>query len=55
MAYPSLTAIAADPFIIILILAIVRVNLFAKLAVEIVVVIFVAVFAEKAVFIVLNS
>lgn len=55
MGYPSLTAIAADPFIVIFILATVGVNLFAKFTVEVVVIVLVAVFAEKTIFIVLYS
>ena len=53
--YPSFTVIAADPFIIVFILAIYRVNLLAELAVKIIVVVFIAVFAEKSVFVVLDS
>lgn len=53
--YPSFTFVAANPFVIVFIFAIYRVNLLAELAVKVIVVVFVAVFAEKSVFVVLDS
>jgi len=47
--------ITADPFVIILILTAVGVNLFTELAVKIVEIIFITVFAEESVFVLLNS
>lgn len=46
--------IAADPLIIVLILAVVGVDLLAEFAVEVVVVVLIAIFAEESVFVLLH-
>jgi len=54
MCYPSVTVITADPLVIVLILSICAVNLLAELTIKVVVVIFVADPAEKAVLVVFD-
>ena len=47
--------IAADPLIVVFVLAVIGVYLLTELAIKIVVVVLIAVFAEEAVLVVLNS
>lgn len=47
--------VAADPLIIVLVLAVVGVDLLAELAVEVVVVVFIAVFTEKSILVLLHA
>jgi hypothetical protein len=52
---PPLAVVAADPLVVVLVLAVVGVDLLAKFAVEIVEVVLVAGFAEEAVLVVLHA
>lgn len=53
--YPAFAVVAADPLIVVFVLAVIGVYLLTELAIKIVVVVLIAVFAEEAVLVVLNS
>lgn len=53
--YPAFAVIASDPLVVIFVFVAVGVDLLAELAVEVVIVVFIAIFAEEAVFVVLYS